>query len=395
MEEYTPLEQPAAVATARRGLSIGFPSCGNDGAHRFPLTPEGGARLIENGFRVKIESGAATPIHSTDNQFLRAGCDIVSREETLRCDIVVHTSPIDIADIKTLRRGTLLLTLLAPVLRRPATVKALIEKHAIAIALDLLEDCRGNRPFADILAEIDGRAAMAMAASLLADSEHGKGILLGGIAGINPCEVVVLGSDIAAISAATTAAGMGAVVRMFDSDVYSLRQAARELGPGLICADMHPRVVSAALRTADVVIATPGLDSRWHLDSDEAALLKRGVLTFDLTGRTADRVPFPSMRRINLSEASSNLLRRPEGYAVCYINAGGVVPRTCAMAMSNTLVTMFGDLCSCGGGVNNALKLLPGLRKAAFLFLGHVVNEEAGEATGIRAFDINLYLSLN
>lgn len=390
--EYTPLEQPASVATASRGFTIGVPACRHEGERRFPLTPEGASRLIERGFRVKIESGASAPIHYTDNQYLRAGCDVVSRSEALQCEIVIHLSPLDIPDVRHLRRGSLLLTLLSTELVSKEYIKALMEKHTVAIALDLIEDEHGHRPFADILAEIDGRAAMAMAASLLADSEHGKGILLGGIAGINPCEVVILGSGIAAVSAARTATGMGAIVRMFDNDVYSLRHASRELGASLITSAMHPRVISGALHTADVIIATPTSDSSYTIDSEEAMLLKRGVLTFDLTDRGMS--PFPSMQPIDLARADSNKCRRPDGWRACYIHAGSAVPRTCAMALSNTLMTMLTSVCTCDG-VHNALKLLPGLRKAAYLFLGKLVNEEIGERTGIRALDINLYLTLS
>lgn len=390
--EYTQLEQPASVATASRGFTIGVPACRHEGERRFPLTPEGASRLIERGFRVKIESGASAPIHYTDNQYLRAGCDVVSRSEALQCEIVIHLSPLDMPDVRHLRRGSLLLTLLSTELVSKEYIKTLMEKHTVAIALDLIEDEHGHRPFADILAEIDGRAAMAMAASLLADSEHGKGILLGGIAGINPCEVVILGSGIAAVSAARTATGMGAIVRMFDNDVYSLRHASRELGASLITSAMHPRVISGALHTADVIIATPTSDSSYTIDSEEAMLLKRGVLTFDLTDRSMS--PFPSMQPIDLARADSNKCRRPDGWRACYIHAGSAVPRTCAMALSNTLMTMLTSVCTCDG-VHNALKLLPGLRKAAYLFLGKLVNEEIGEKTGIRALDINLYLTLS
>lgn len=91
--DYTPLEQPSQVATASRGFTIGVPACRHESERRFPLTPEGASRLIERGFRVKIESGAAAPIHYTDNQYLRAGCDVVSRSEALQCEIVLHSRP--------------------------------------------------------------------------------------------------------------------------------------------------------------------------------------------------------------------------------------------------------------------------------------------------------------
>lgn len=389
---FTPQEQPMATATSRRAFSIGFPACDRPGERRFPLTPEGGARLVELGFRVNIESGAGNPIHYTDNQFLRGGCDVVTHTDALQSDIVIHTSPLSLPDIRLLRRGTILFTLFSPSMQEPAALRALMERHTIAIALDLIEDTHGNLPFADILAEIDGRTAMAMSASLLADAEHGKGILLGGIAGINPCEVVILGSDIAGCSAARTALGMGAIVKMFDSDVYLLRQAARELGAGLICADMHPRVVSNAIRTADVIIATSACDPLWHLDSDEASTLKRGVLVFDLTNFDRNKRPFPSMQTIDLADASSFKCRRPEGNRVCYVRAGSAVPRTCAMALSNTLVTMLSRIYTCDG-MTNALMLQPGLRKAVYLFLGHVVNERVGGIASVRALDINIFLT--
>lgn len=393
-QEYIPQEEPVATATARRGFTIGFPACNYHDEKRFPLTPEGGARLIERGFRVKIESGAAEPIHYTDMQYMRSGCDVVGRADTLQCDIVVHPTPLSMTDIKGLRKGAMLFTLFAPSLQEPECIKALMKKRTIAIALDLIEDDKGNRPFADILAEIDGRASLALASTLLADAEHGKGILLGGIAGINPCETVILGSDIAACSAAATAIGMGSIVRIFDNDLYRLRRAVRQLGPGVIATDMHPRVVTGALHSADIIIATPAIEPGWKLNSDEALMLKKGVLTFDLTSTDTESAPFPSMRRIPLADASMNSTRRPEGYRVCYINAGSAVPRTCAMALSNGLVTLLSGIYTCEG-MNNALKLLPGLRKAAYLFLGHVVNEQIGARTGIRAFDINLYLTLS
>lgn len=391
--EYTPLEQAATVATASRGFTIGVPACRHEGERRFPLTPEGASRLTERGFRVKIESGASAPIHYTDAQYLRAGCDVVSRSEALQCEIVLHLPPLEREDVRHLRRGCMLLSLLSPDLVSREYIKELMNRHTVAIALDLIEDEHGHRPFADILSEIDGRAAMAMAASLLADSVHGKGILLGGIAGINPCEVVILGSGIAAVSAARTASGMGAMVRMFDNDVYSLRHASRELGASLITSAMHPRVISGALHSADVIIATPMTDTSFAIDSDEAMQLKRGVLAFDLTDRHAS--PFRSMQPIDLARADSvRSSRRPEGWRVCYIHAGNAVPRTCAMALSNTLITMLTSVCTCDG-VQNALKLLPGLRKAAYLFLGRLVNEEIASRTGLRALDINLFLTLS
>lgn len=271
-----------------------------------------------------------------------------------------------------------------------AALRVLLDKHVIALALDLVADSRDNRPFADILHEIDGRAAMAMASSLLADSVHGKGILLGGISGVVPCEVMVVGSDLAARAAARSALGLGAMVRMFDDDVYSLRDAAHALGPGVVASALHPRVVEGAMRTADVVVvcttARPVV-----FGADAVQGMKRGVVCFDL-GR--GEAAFPSLPQVDLAMASPADTDPSNPVRMCYVNAGNAVARTAAMALSNTLLTMLADIITCDGA-SNALKLKPGLRAAAYTFLGKPVNERIARILGMRAVDINIFLQFS
>ena len=95
-----------------------------------------------------------------------------------------------------------------------------------------------------------------------------------------PCEVTIIGSDIAACAAASSALGMGAMVRMFDNDVYRLREASRLLAPGLVTSAIHPRVLENALRTADIVIASQ-VSPRYHIDSDMVDVMKKGVIVSD------------------------------------------------------------------------------------------------------------------
>lgn len=240
-DKITPQEQPCSVCCDRRMPSIGLPACNNQSERRFPLTPEAVNMLVERGFRICIEQGAAACIHYTDNQYLRAGATVTDRDEALGCDIVIHLAPADTADIAKMRRGAMLLTLLHPEAQKPAAVKALLARHITAIAIDLVEDDKGHTPFADILAEIDGRASLAIASSLLADATRGKGILLGGIAGIIPCETTIIGSGIAACAAARSAMGLGATVKMFDNDVYRLRLAASPSARGPSLRQSTPR----------------------------------------------------------------------------------------------------------------------------------------------------------
>lgn len=387
----TPLEQPVAVASRRRLFSLGLPKSHDLSELRFPLTPEGARMLVDQGFAIMMETGASESIHYTDNQYASAGVKICSRNQALGADIVVHLAPMDVADIRRMRRGALLLTLLSAEKMDQTVVSTLLDRHIIALAIDLIRDERGNRPFKDILAEIDGRAAMARASSFLADSVHGKGILLGGVAGVVPCEVTIIGSGIGACAAARSASGAGAVVRMFDHDIYRLREATRELGASVIASAMHPRVLSNALRTADVVIYTD-VDPVPCFDTSDIAVMKRGVVVFDLTADPGKA--FPSLPTIDLAVASPIDISPTEPSRACYVNAGSAAARTAAMALSNTFATMFHQLVDCEG-VTNALNLQPGLQCAAFTFLGKIVNRKIAEKLGRRAVDIRIFLTLS
>lgn len=380
-------EQPEAIVAGRRRFSIGLPESVSEGENRFPLTPEAVQELVERGFTVRMERGAARSIHYPDERYENCGAEIVERPEALGCDIVIHLAPLPPADVERLRRGAMTLTLLRGKKYTPAAVKALLQRSVISVALDCVKDKRGHHPFADIMAEVDGRAAISAASAMLADAGSGKGILLGGITGIVPCEVAIFGSGLAAIAAARSAIGFGAQVRLFDDDVYSLRDALRQLGTSAIGSALHRHVVEGALRTADIVIAT-AMGRTYPIGRDLVATMKRGVLVFDLTDNPGEA--FPSLPVADLGLGP----RQPDEGRYCCVNAGCAVPRTSAMALSNTLMAMLGEILT-SDGVTNALKLSPGLQAGVLTFLGRPVNAALAAMVGLRPLDLALFIQMS
>ncbi len=392
MNAPTPLEQPCETMTPRRALTIGLPTCADPAERRFPLTPEGAGRLIDRGFRIKMQEGAAASIHYADAAYTRAGVEIVSRKETLGCDIVIHPASLGAADITAMRRGAMLLTMMRSAAADSASIRQLLNRHILTIALDLVEDTEGNTPFADILAEIDGRASVAIASSLLADARRGKGILLGGVAGVIPCETLIIGSGIAACAASLSAIGLGSTVRVFDNDVYSLRRASLRLGQNVITSSLHPRTLESALKSADVVIVTPTREP-FSLHADTVEAMKKGVITFDLTP-DADGSAFPSMTPVDLAQASAVEASERIHGRLCFVHAGNAVARTAAMALSNTLLTFMEGIVTCEG-LSHALKLHPGMQKATLTFFGKIVNPRIAATMRTRSVDISIYLTLS
>jgi len=385
--EILPKQQKNAVR--RQTISIGVPASACPLERRFPITPEGAQSLVEHGFRVVMEKDAGAPIHYSDANYARCGAEIATRGCALACDIVIHLAPLSVSDIRQMKRGSMLMTMLNLALVTPEYIAEINRKSIISIALDLVRDDSGNEPFADILNEVAGRAAIALASAHLADSHNGKGILLGGVAGIIPCEVTIIGSGIAAIAAARSACGLGATVRMFDDDIYSLRRAVRELGPCIIPSAQHPKVMHKALVSADVIILTQGAFPP-VITAEQTSLLKKGVITFDLSQNPGHS--FPAMMT---EDAGTHSLRTiTAGSRICYTHPANAVPRTAAMAISNTLITMFSRLTSREDAAN-AFKLSPGLQSGTMTYLGKIVNAQVAGKLGCRAQDISLFIQLS
>lgn len=383
-----PQTQPAIPVSGRKSLRIGFPAA-TRGSQPFPLTPESASILVGCGYSVVVQEGAGEVIHYTDEAYSRRGVTLASRDEALAADIVVSLDALQPGEARVMCRGALLLTLMGGRQLNADTLKVLLQRHVHSIDLWMITDNAGHRPFTDILSEIEGRAAMTVAATMLSHPDHGKGIMLGGVTGVIPCEVVVLGSDIGARAAAQSALALGTMVRMLDNDPYGLREARLTLGPGVVTSALHPHVLENSLRSADVVVASRLSDGSM-LGSDVVEHMKTGVIVMDLT---AGLYPaFPSLPRVAASDALRLQADGVWGGRLCYTAPGRTVPRTAAMALSNTLLELLREIGRRDDGLD-PMTMAPGLRSATCTLRGKAVSAECARAVGQRPFDINLLLS--
>lgn len=385
-QDYTPQPQPVETQVRKKRLSIGFPSSVDTGELRFPITPEGVGHLSDIGMQALVESGAGSSIHYSDVRYAEAGAIVGKRADTLMADIVVSMGQLSASDVSMLRKGTVLLSMLGQQRLTPEFVNCLLKRHVAFVALERIVTSVGQHPFADILLEIDGRAAMAVASAILLQPDFGKGILLGGVPGVIPCEVVVIGSNVGARAAAMAAVGMGAQVKMLDNDVYGLRCASQVLGSAVATSVLNPHVVDNALCSADVVIATPTANP-CEFTAEQLARAKKGVVFIDLNPLSAS--VFPSVRQMPITYKQP---KQEPGQRFCFRCVGNAAPRTAAMALSNTIINSF----SCLGKLDGALSLIrvdAGIQAAVCTFMGKAVNAEFARAAGVRPIEMGLLLS--
>lgn len=380
---------PATTARPNRHFTIGLPAALDTVERRFPFTPDSVTRLIEAGYKVKIEKNAGERLGYNDNRYARAGAAITDRAATLSCDIIISIEMPGNCDIRLMHPGAILITLANNLITlQPDQARLLMRHKVMTIAMDLVTSRSGQRPFADALAEVDGRSAIMLAASLMLHPD-GKGMLPGGVAGIIPSQVVILGSGIAARAVASSALGLGAQAVLFDSDTYSLREAQAAL-PSIAGSAPVPHVLENALRHADIVVATPS-SRPITLHADLASCMKEAVIAIDITQSTEPA--FPSMAAVEASLAADTY-SAIDGHRACYVNPGNLVPRTVAMALGDSLISLLINLvdpCSTFPGI----QLSDGVAKAVLTFNGHAVNPQLALIAGCRATDINILLQLS
>lgn len=236
-------------------MQIGIPKEHSSQEKRVVLTPESVGLLANNDIEVMVESGAGVQAKFKDQDYADAGAKIVySRKEVLSADVVLKVEAPSEEEIADMSPGACLISALQLEKQTPEFIKALNEKKITAVAFEYLEDKVGGMPVVRAMAEIAGSTVMLIAAEYLSSVNEGKGLILGGITGVPPTQVVIIGAGTVAEYAARTALGLGASIKVFDNHIYKLRRIKQLLGQQIYTSTIDNFSLSQALAEADVVI---------------------------------------------------------------------------------------------------------------------------------------------
>lgn len=353
-----PEVQPVLPEEIQKAVSIGIlGNYADTDETRFLLTPEACGILSGAGYRLCMEEGAAIDISFTDENYADYGVRIVSRTEAMKADIVLSYEPLRVEDIKKLKKGAFLLCMINhPLFERPV-VEALLENNITLAGLDNLISHNDEPVIANIVDEIDGRAAIMYAEEALSFLGGGKGVLLAGVAGINPCEILIIGTGNRVAAAAAAGLAAGASVTVMDNDVSMLQSIRDYCGDRASTISIHPRVLLNKVKTADVI------------------LLDNCTRTFQ----------FPK----NLSVAMKDT-----AYVLDFNETSPslAVPRTVAMGLSNVLVNFFDEM-AIKGGIDSMIASTPGLQAGIVTIQGTLVDKLIGTFLNLPSVDIHVLLS--
>lgn len=386
-----PEESLLREVTHQHRLNIGLPRENPETETRLALTPEGVAIVVEEGHRVIVQRGAGLPMSYTDLQYSEAGAMVVdAASDVYNADLVLKIAPPTIEEMHLMHPRATIFSMLQLSNLSSDCIRFMMKKKINAIAYELIKDEQKAFPVVSSVSEIEGATAISLAAELMSNERGGKGLLLGGVAGVSPTEVLILGAGITGTVAARSALALGAQVKIFDHDINKLRKIQHYLGQQVFTSVIHPNVLIKALASADAVIGNLRYingSERFMVSEELIKTMKQGAIIIDL-----------SVDQGGCFETSEcRTLKEPiyEKFGIvhyCVPNLSARVARTTSMALSNIFAPMLLKIGN-SGSVKHAIIESSGFRNGAYIYSGVLVNRLIGTYYGIQANDIGLLLA--
>lgn len=386
-----PQEEMLEIGKKQKKLIIGIPKEDHNYEKRISLTPEAVEVLINNDHDVLIESGAGDGANYSDKDYSEHGAFIVdSRKQALGADVVLKVAPFIDGDIEHLKRNNVVFSSLHVNKQSQDYIKKLMNKKVSCIAYEYLQNESGNYPVLQSMSAISGNAAIMIAAELLCNTSGGKGIILGGISGITPTEVVVIGAGTAAEFVVRSALGMGSLVKVFDTSVQKLEELQRRIGLRLHTSIFHPQVLLRTLKSADVLIGAVTLfDSgpRFFITEEMVKNMKKGSVVIDLSVDQGGCIETSEYRSL-----LDPVYTKHDVIHYSVPNVPSRVARTASIAISNIISPLMLEMGN-AGGLNPLLKGTCGLRHGVYIYNGILTNEFIGNRFDIPSKDIDLLMA--
>ena len=387
-----PQEEMLEVANKQKKLKIGIPSEDQSVESRVPLTPEAVEILTGHGHEVMIESGAGKAANYSDRHYSELGGIIAeNRQEVFACDILLKISPPEAEEIRWMKeRQTLLSSFQINTQKNEQYIRNLMQKKVTAISFERIQDEHKCYPAVRSMSAIAGTTSILIAAEYLSNMRGGKGVMLGGIPGITPTEVVILGAGTAAEYAVRAAMGVGSVVKVFDHSIHRLRRLQNAVGTTVSTSIFHPQVILKSLRSADVLIGAIRRDnqqSSFFITEDMVKKMKKGSVIIDISIDRGGCIETSEPR----TQVDPVFIRHGVIH-YCVPNIPSRVARTASIAISNVfspLILGIGDL----GGMGKELEVNLGLRHGVYVYNGILTNETLGKRFGIPSKDIDLLMA--
>ena len=361
-------------------MIIGVPKEIKSDEYRVAILPVGAEELVRSGHTVLIEAGAGLGSGIADHEYLCAGADMVAGPEDIfrQANLVLKVKEPQPSEYPLIRSGQTLFTYFHFAASRELT-EAMVATGVTCVAYETLKDKNGRLPLLTPMSEVAGRMSIQEGAKFLERPQMGRGILLGGVPGVAPAHITILGGGVVGANAAKIAAGFQADVAILDINMDRLRYL-DDIMPAnvnVLFSDRH--VIREELRLADLVIGSvliPGAKAPNLVREDDLKIMKPGSVIIDVA---IDQGGCIETSRPTSHSDPTYMVNDVVHY--CVTNMPGAVGRTSTFALCNVTLPWASRIADMG--IENAMAASKPIRSAVNIHAGRVTNKAVSETFGM------------
>lgn len=386
------LEKSLIKTKSQRSLTIGLPKETSYDERRLSLTPGGVSILTANGHKILIEKNAGIDAHFSDKEYADAGAEISYSAEELfsKSEMILKVAPPTKTELNWMQPNQILFSAIHLGHTTTQFMETLIHKGICGIGYEFIKSDDNEFPIVRMMHEITGSMAVQIAAHYLENGSDGQGIMLGGISGIPPATVAILGAGITGEYAARTALGYGAQVFVMDNNLTLLRRLENALDRRIITATANHQYLSTALEFADVVIGaamTEGERAPCWVTDPMVQSMKPGSVIVDTV--------IDQGGCISSSEATTHsnpVFRKYDVLHYCVPNIPSNVARTATYALNNVIVPYLIEMGD-SGGIEHCLWNNTALRNGTYTYKKHLTKKALADQFEMPFRDIEVLIA--
>lgn len=386
-----PKESMVKIKNSKNSLLIGLPAESAAQEKRVVLTPDAIALLVNNGQEVLVEANAGKESKFTDQEYSDAGAKVVySAKEAFDAEVVIKVEPPTEEEINLMRPGACLISAIQLGKQNADFIHALNKKRITAVSYEHLEDKVGGMPVVRAMSEIAGSTVMLIAAEYLSSVNNGKGLIMGGVTGVPPTEVVIIGAGTVAEYAARTALGLGASIKVFDNHIYKLRRIKQLLGQQVFTSTIDNYTLSKALKEADVVIGALRAEK-----GRNKIVVSEEMVAAMMVGSVIIDVGIDQGGCIETSEMTSHNEPTFVKHGIihyCVPNIASRVSRTASFALSNIFTPILLQMADLGGAEEMVFNY-KWFMKGVYTYRGSLTNAYIARKFGMTHKELLLLLA--
>jgi len=388
---YETLEETLDIKPKGAELFIGIPKETSFQENRVALSPDAVRVLTNSGHRVVIESKAGMGASYNDIDYSEAGAKVVqSKKEVFECDILVKSAPVSEDEMELLKMNQFIISPIHLAVMKQEILEKMMEKRITALSFENLKDDSGHNPIVRSMSEIAGSAVMLIAGQYLSNANNGKGVLVGGIAGIPPTKVIIIGAGIVGEYAARTALAMGASVKIFDNSIYRLKRLQNNIGIRVYTSVIEPGILSKQLKTCDVAVgalSSHGGRTPIVVTDEMVSRMRPGSVIVDVS---IDHGGCFETSEVTTHEKP--VFTKYDVIHYCVPNIPSGFARTASQSISNVLMPLMLEMAE-DGGYENLVWHKINIRSGIYLFKGALTNFHLSQRFDLKYTDLNLLIA--